>query len=349
MRPSQAIATLVSVIKHNEEVGLRNGPAIDYIRVGLLGEPGVGKSSIIGQAAELAGYKSQTFLASMRDPTDLSGGMVESGKYCDFLRPRFLPEGDEKIVFNMDEMGQASMPMQNACANLHLDRRAGTHDLGRFTTVIACWNPPKSRAGSTRLPSQYLNRLLQIELKPSKEDFTEHAQVVGADPLIPYFIDWKGEAALHDFRADRDVNATPRSWMAVNQTLKLGLPAIVEAEAIAGQVGMDHAAEFNAFRKLKSEITNIRDIFADPVKATVSEKRELQYMTLMVLQSMTTRQNVQNAVTYASRMTKELEVFFVRGLLRRDVAAKKIGGKVEGFEQTETYRKWLESGNVRFL
>ena len=345
MRPSQAIDFLASVIKHNEtEVSRGNVHAL--IKVGLEGEPGIGKSAIVRQAARKAGYDCQTFLASMKDPTDLSGGMYQDGHYAGFLRPRFLPEGDARTVLFFDELGQAHLSMQNACANVILDRKAGDHLLAPLTTCVAAWNPAKSRAGSTRLPSQLLNRMTVIGITPTKGDFTDYARANGINDDVTYFIDFAGEKVLHDFDAQRDVNATPRSWEGVSNTLKLGLPYDVEGEAIAGQVGLNHQAAFNGFRKLRSEIGNVREVLTNPTGATVSERREIQYATLLMLSQIVDRRSFAAAMTYVARIpAKELEVFFVKGLIAKD----KASDAPQHYTSHPAYVAWLEAGHVRFL
>jgi hypothetical protein len=350
MRPVQFTGLVQSAIRHNEEIGRRNGPAAEYVRIGVEGEPGIGKSAIIAQAARGVGYSCDTFLASMRDPTDLSGGMYADGQYTGWLRPRFLPEGDDKTVLLLDEMGQAHLSMQNACANLHLDRKAGSHPVGRYTTLIAAWNPSKSRAGSTRLPSQYLNRLMKVELQVSKADWVEHAASAGYDNSVTFFIDFSGDKALHDFEPQRDVNATPRAWEAVSQTLTLGLPYDVESEAIAGLVGVEKAAAFNGFRRLKNEIGNPREILKSPDAAEISTRREVQYCTLLMLSQLVDRQTFGNALKYAARIpSKELEMFFVKTLLKRDEGAAARGEQCQHYAKTDAFKAWCDAGNVRFL
>lgn len=345
MRPSQAIDFIASVIKHNETEASR-GNVHALIKVGIEGEPGIGKSAIVRQAARKAGYDCQTFLASMKDPTDLSGGMYADGQYAGFLRPRFLPEGDARTVLFFDELGQAHLSMQNACANVILDRKAGDHLLAPLTTCIAAWNPAKSRAGSTRLPSQLLNRMSVVGITPTKQDFTDYAVKSGISNDVTFFIDFAGEKVLHDFDAQRDVNATPRSWEGVSNTLKLGLPYDVEAEAIAGQVGTNHAAAFNGFRKLRTQIGDVREALSNPTGATVSERRDVQYATLLMLSQLVDRRSFGAAMTYVARIpAKELEVFFVKTLIAKDKAA----ASPQYYDKHPAYVAWLEAGNIRFL
>jgi hypothetical protein len=284
----------------------------------------------------------------MRDPTDLSGGMFADGQYAGWLRPRFLPEGDDKRVLLLDEIGQAHLSMQNACANLHLDRRAGDHEIGRFTTIVSAWNPAKSRAGSTRLPGQYLNRLTVVGLQVGKDDWVEHAAGAGIDPAVTFYIDYAGEKALHNYDPQRDVNPTPRSWDAVSQTVGLGLPYEIEAEAIAGQVGVEQAAAFNGFRKLRSQIGNVREILTTPDAVAVPERRELQYVTALLLSQLVDRRTFGNALKFVSRLpSKEIEIFFVKSLVNRDAAAP--DAEKQHYVQHQAYRDWLNAGNVRLV
>lgn len=357
MRPKQFAALLQSVIRHNQECGERNAHPLEYIRLGLSGEPGVGKSALVGAGGKPLGYTTSTFLASMKDPTELSGGMFADGRYCGWLRPRFLPEGDVKVVLLMDEMGQSPLHMQNACANMHLDRKAGDHEIGRFVTIVACYNPPKNRAGSTRLPSQYLNRLLQVELKPNVEDWVEWAQLAGLDGDLPSFMAWKGESALHDFDAQRDVNATPRAWETVNSVLGMKLPTMVETESLAGLVGVTLASAFNGFRRLKAEIGDINEVLRNPKGFPLSDKREVLFAILTVLQGAVKRPTLQAAFDFAARMpSKELEMFFVKSMIRKDERQVRLHKEDAAkhaaplfVQQHPAYVEWLTRGNANLI
>lgn len=347
MRPSQAIDTIASVIKYNEEVARRGGSIQERIRIGIEGEPGIGKSSIARAGARKAGYRMKTFIAAMKDPTDLSGGMFQKNeRYAGFLRPEFLPEGDAREVFFIDELAQAEIPMINACGSLILDLKAGDHELSPYTTVIAAWNPVTSRAGSRQLPTQVTGRMTIIGLTVTKQDFTDYARENGIADDVTYFIDFAGEKVLHDFDPRRAVNATPRQWEGVSNLLKLNLPYDVESEMIAGTVGINHGAAFNGFRKLRSEIGNVREVLTNPTGATVSERREVQYATLLMLSQIVDRKTFGNAMQYVARIpAKELEVFFVKGLLAKDKNAE----APQYYANHPAYVAWLEAGNVRFL
>jgi hypothetical protein len=354
MRPMQFKELVRKVLRHNREVGERGLSNMERIRLGASSLPGIGKSSLYAQAAKEEGFEFRTFLASMREPTDLSGGMIQSGAYCDFLRPRFLPEDGQLILFLLDEMGQAHLSMQNACANLHLDHMSGGHRIGNLATIAAAWNPSTARAGSTKLPSQYLNRLLQVTLEADKGDFVDYGQTIGIDETVLAFINWQGEATLHDFNAAREVNATPRSWESVGRVLGLDMPLMMELEAIRGLVGNDHAAAFHGFRKMRSEIVNIPDILTNPDSVELPSKTEVLYATLTVLQNVVTSKTVANAFKWAARINqKELEVFFVKGLVRKDdilVAKAKEGDKTvkpQHFRQGAVYSQWAMSNESK--
>jgi hypothetical protein len=183
-----------------------------------------------------------------------------------------------------------------------------------------------------------------------------HEGLAGLDGDLPAFIQWKGESALHDFDAQRDVNATPRAWESVNSVLGMKLPTMVETESLAGLVGVTIASAFNGFRRLKAEIGDINEVLKNPKGFPLSDKREVLFAILTVLQSAVKRPTLQAAFDFASRMpSKELEMFFVKSMIRkdeRDVRLHKEGNKNVTplyVQQHPAYVEWLTRGNANLL
>jgi len=69
-----------------------------------------------------------------------------------------------------------------------------------------------------------------------------------------------------------------------------------------------------------------------------------------MLSQLVDRQTFGNALKYAARIpSKELEMFFVKTLLKRDEGAAARGETCQHYAKTEAFKQWCDAGNVRFL
>jgi MoxR-like ATPase len=104
------------------------------IPVLLTGAPGVGKSSIVEQAASAAGFDIILSHPAVADPTDAKG-LPWPGQ--DGRTATFLPFGDlaqalnaqKPTVWFLDDLGQASPAVQASYMQLLLARRVNGHKL----------------------------------------------------------------------------------------------------------------------------------------------------------------------------------------------------------------------------
>jgi MoxR-like ATPase len=102
MKPSQVMPALAALLPTRRPV---------Y----LWGAPGVGKSSIVRQAADQAGLEVLDVRAVLLDPVDLRGLpriQDDSALWCP---PAFLPRDGQGVLF-LDELAQAPPLVQAASA-----------------------------------------------------------------------------------------------------------------------------------------------------------------------------------------------------------------------------------------
>jgi MoxR-like ATPase len=138
----------------------------------LWGPPGVGKSSLVKQAAESLKLDLIDVRATLLDPVDLRGLPRIDGESAVWLPPAFLPRFGEGVLF-LDELAQAAPLVQSACLQLTLDRRIGKYELPDGWSVIAASNRSEDRAGTHRLISPLLNRFVHLDLEVSAEDWQQ--------------------------------------------------------------------------------------------------------------------------------------------------------------------------------
>ena len=127
MRPSAVSALLAQAIAHREPVM-------------LVGAPGVGKSDLVGQAADAAGAALIVSHPVVSDPTDYKGLPYATNGRADFLpfaELRAAVEAVEDTVFFLDDLGQAPPAVQAAAVQLLLARRVNGHRVADCVTFLA--------------------------------------------------------------------------------------------------------------------------------------------------------------------------------------------------------------------
>lgn len=128
----------------------------------LWGPPGVGKSSIVNEAASACGMPCIPRLAPIEDPTSFGGMPVVAVDGAVNMAPlRWAKEVAElgNAVLFIDEITASSRATQNALLGLMLDRRVGDLWLPRGVRVVAAGNPPEITMQGLHLGQAQSNRL----------------------------------------------------------------------------------------------------------------------------------------------------------------------------------------------
>src|SRR3982074_3522327 len=129
----------------------------------IVGEPGIGKTDIIGQACKAASAQLITMHPVVSDPTDFKGM-----PWIDSDGAHFKPFGELMTLITangltwcfLDDLGQAPQAVQAAAMQLILARRINGHCVSNDVVFIAATNRRQDRAGVSGL------------LQPLKSPFT---------------------------------------------------------------------------------------------------------------------------------------------------------------------------------
>jgi MoxR-like ATPase len=306
MRPTEVSETLTRLIPTKRPVYLWGGP-------------GVGKSSVVRQAAESLELKLVDLRATLLDPVDLRGLPRVTRDRAEWCPPEFLPRSGEGILF-LDELAQAVPTVQAACLQLILDRRVGEYELPQGWSVLAASNRQEDRAGTHRLISPLLNRFIHLDLEVSVDDWQEWAVSNSVAAEVRAFLRFRPNL-LNQFEPSTNPRAfpTPRSWHFVNSILPVTPDTHLHA-VVSGCVGEAAAAEFVGFLRLFRELPDLDQVLADPDRSPVPHQPAVLYALVgaLVERCKADQTRVGNFVRYAARLPDEFGMLALRDLLAID-------------------------------
>lgn len=282
----------------------------------LWGPPGVGKSSLVHQAAESLELDVLDLRAVLLDPVDMRGlpRISQDGFTAQWVPPAFLPRGGRGVLF-LDELAQAPPLVQAACLQLTLDRRVGEYILPDEWSIIAASNRQEDRAGAHRLISPLLNRFIHLDLEVSTEDWQAWALAGNVLPEVRAFLNYR-PGLLFDFDPSSQKRAfpTPRSWSFVSDVLP-ATPGDLLHPVISGCVGEGPAAEFVGFIRIWRELPDLDDVLKDPTKAHMPKDPAVLFAisgALVEKMRGADRTLLGKFIAYANRMPDEFSVLSMR-------------------------------------
>lgn len=278
----------------------------------LTGAPGVGKSSIVESAAKAADYDVILSHPVVSDPTDAKG-LPWPGK--DGESATFLPFGDlakainatRPTVWFLDDLGQASPAVQASYMQLLLARQVNGHKLPDCVTFAAATNRRSDRAGVSGILTPVISRFgTVINLETSVDDWTVWAFGANMPPELISFLRFRPNL-LHAFDTkkanDMENFPCPRTWEAVGEILRMGLPETLEFAAIAGAVGEGAAIEFRAFISMvRSNMPTPDSIILDPDTAAIPDRPDLLWAVCSALANKASETNCGRVFRYAERL-----------------------------------------------
>lgn len=327
LRPSQVRDALLTCIRAREPVM-------------LWGDPGIGKTSIVGQVArELyggadpkqdadagAGRDTDYFLKcilSQREPADALGLMFpKEGKdgimRTKWTRPDFFPVHGEGIFF-LDEMAQAVGALQAPARQLLTERQFGPHRIGDGWAVVAASNYPHNRAGANRLLTHVGSSLIHIHVIPDVDDWLTWAMASGGIGWqVTGYLKFRGDR-LHVFSSDTDTFPCPRQWAKVSRLVEAEPPRSVAHALYAGAVGEGDGGEFAAWMDVCQHMPDVNECLNKPKTAPVPTEDSLGtlYALTSALARRVTGKNWGNVLTYLDRLPMEFGTYAVKTALRR--------------------------------
>lgn len=296
------------------------------------GSPGGGKTTMVHEVGE----ELQVPVVERHMPTMLVedfGIMFPHGEDGLMYRiPDWFPvkgKAPERGILLFDDRNQANPDLQKVLANICQARTLHGVPMPDGWMVVSTGNRQSDRAGANRVLSHLRNRETVIELETHLDDWTTWAIDHGVRPEVVSFIRFRPNL-LHDFDAQRDQNATPRSWVEGVSDVLGTVPAEAEYECFKGAVGEGAAAEFVGFMRIYRKLPNPDAILLNPKTADVPTDPATLYALSGALAERATENNFDRVCTYTERMPPEFSVLAVSYAARKN----------PDLSNTQAFTKW---------
>jgi len=270
----------------------------------IWGQPGVGKSDTINDAAAEMGLPLIDLRAAQLDPVDVRGiPSVENGR-TKWNVPGFLPEGGMGLLF-LDELPAASMAVQSSLLQLVLDRAVGDYKLPEGWRIVAAGNRSKDGAGIGKFNAALADRFLHLDFEPDIHDWIDWAGAFGIDPRIVAFIQTFPKH-LNDWDAKRRINATPRSWGFIDRAIKNTDLDTFQTMA-PGIVGDGIAAELSSFLRMTEALATYAQIVADPEGVEIPERLDVRYALINAVAHQAKAKDAKSVMIFIGRMPADFQ------------------------------------------
>ena len=338
------------------------------VAVHLIGEAGIGKTSIVKQFAKESGYNFiYLTLAAVEDNSDLIGLLSpvkdELGNDVSVrhLKPDWFPETEGNIIF-IDEFSRIPKALVQTMLTFILEGKLHTHYTPKNTHFILASNPPTDKYVVGDISDMALvSRMCHICLEPSVEEFLDFAATQKAsDDMIsfiqenPEMLEVKGTGYLPDIEFNR------RTWLDfVSPFLLTNPPKELVFEVLKGLVGTVAAVKFQNHCKNSQFKIKGREILND--YGTVLSNRVLSHQNdldvlniaseelvreIKVNQGITEQQG-KNVIAFLTDLPIELCYNVSRQIITIGVASinKNIGDNVELVEKMRNKMEKLKNEN----
>lgn len=300
MKPSQLATFLAKAIT-------------EQLNVLIVGGPGVGKTSIIKLAAQLANAQLVISHPAVADPTDAKGfpWMDKGDKHASF-KPfgdlaRVLSAGEQLLLWFLDDLGQAPASVQASYMPWLLERQCAGNHLPENVVVMAATNRRTDRANVSGVLEPVKSRFAAIvTLEPDVDEWCEWAlKKPKMPPEVVAYIRFQPDD-LNQFVPTADlVNCpVPRTWEAAGRIIKLGLPADIEAAALTGAIGEGTTAKLMGFLRMFRALPSIDAILQNPNGAAIPHETNVLYAVSTALASRADAQNCGKIFRYAERLVE---------------------------------------------
>ena len=297
MLPKDLLSTLTMLFKQEE----RNTVLM------ITGAPGLGKTAIVGQAAEAARKELLTFALPTCESVDLRG-LPETKERHDKMGFSTSTQWTRYRV--VDELASAAPDVQVAAHHLVRAEPGSDMSLPIGWHIVLTGNRAQDKTLYRAVSAPLRNRMTLVNLEPDAKQWCQWAMDNNLNSVVIAFMRFRSELLTAKEMPSEGAFPSPRAWESVSGLLSLSVHAGIERELISGTVGEGATTEFMAFLRTSRELPSIEAILANPKKADVPKSPAVLYALATALASYT-RSNEIGAMEYVSRMPAEFALLYV--------------------------------------
>lgn len=250
----------------------------------IIGESGVGKTSLVKHIAKNNGYYLVTIDANLLKEGEIGGLPIVENRVTIYATHSKLIEietalGEDEnreVILFIDELNRCDHAVAQELMNLILNREINGYVLDDKVKVIAAMNPSNKNDGF------YNSKYDVVDMDPAQED---RFVWVKLDSDIKEWIKWGMSKDgnineniieflstfpeyLHMPESEETIKATPRSWERISKAYQVYLKNRekysfeIFLNVVKGNVGVNIANDFaNFLINLKTPLINIEDVF----------------------------------------------------------------------------------------
>ena len=218
------------------------------------------------------GYNVTEVILSQKAPEHITGYPYVIEGVMHYSRPDWWPTQPKMILF-LDELKQASIPVQNVAMQLIHERRVGPHALPDDCIVIAAGNRASDRAGSTVMQTALRTRFFPVfEIEPTKDEWCDYAMGAGFHPLVIAYVKSIRKNVLEFDPATKGGFVSPRTLEQAGHCMSAFNDDIDNPDLVAalhGVLGDGGAGELIAYAQTLAKLPSYNDIKDNPQGAAV--------------------------------------------------------------------------------
>jgi hypothetical protein len=114
--------------------------------------------------------------------------------------------------------------------------------------------------------------------------------------------------------------------------LLAGLPEHLQLRTFAAAIGTERAMEFISFLRIYQNLPDPDEVLKDPAAAPIPSEPGYLYALCGALSHRANKNNIENLIAYADRLTEEFSVLLVKDAVDRDW---------KGLCENDVFTKWV--------
>jgi hypothetical protein len=302
----------------------------DHTTTILVGEPGIGKSSLRNDILAKLGWGQDQCVyidAPLLDFPDFYMPSVVDGKTKKAFADEWHLDSDKPQLYMIDEIGKVQGVAKPMVTRFLLERTVSSMPIPKGSVVFSTSNLSTDGVGDT-FPAHMNNRVSTLEVrKPSHSEVVQFGTTYGMNGTLIYFIGENPEVCQSYRDLDAEQLATnkyifnPKTntkqfcsnrsfWFASNTLDKMEAGFLNKEQAMAhicGAIGAPATAELWATVELADSLPTRKSIYSDPNNARIPDSLASQLLLSTRLASGLADDNADATTKYMTRLEAEIQ------------------------------------------